>query len=123
MLSLLGCDTFRSAEGRWAGECAIDGSNPHDDPFLVEFSLLIDYDDGEVVSGSGEFSYGTETFSGKLHGERFDDDLELILDGAHDGESVRLEIEGELDSDRLLGDCAFYGVEGELKMSRTDTPK
>jgi len=123
LAALPACDIVRSLEGSWTGECTIDGSNDDDDPFVVPFSLLVEEDDGYDVWGEGSFEWGDDAFSGPLEGERFDDELELVLDGSHDGESVRLDIYGVLTGDRVVGDCAFYGVEGELKMSRSKAGK
>lgn len=123
LLALPACDVVRSAEGTWAGSCDIDGRNRDDEPFAVTFELSIDSDDGEQLLGRGSFDYGDDTYTGDLKGDRFDEDLWLELHGRHEDASVRLELYGELEGDRVLGECAIYGIEGDLTMRRTGSPK
>lgn len=123
LLALPACDVVRSAEGTWAGSCDIDGSNDEDDPFVVGFEVVIEEDDGEILRGFGSFDYGEDLYEGNLKGDRFDDEVWLELDGHYEEAAVLLELYGDLEGERIVGDCAIYGIEGELTMWRTSTPK
>ena len=120
LLLLPACDAARGAAGIWAGECAIDGSNPADDPFVVEFVLDITEEERGILEGEGSFFYKDRDFSGEVEGSRYGDELDLFLDGEDDHHSTRLEVYGLIRDDTVTGGCTFYGVDGALTMARSD---
>lgn len=116
---LAGCDSLSSsATGQWSGSCSLAAASSYDEPVEVWFDLdVFEEDDGRIL-GDGVFTYGHDDFEGKVRGHRDEAELELELEGSSEGHSTRLEIEGELVGNRVKGECSFYGVEGELVMSR-----
>ena len=110
------CDVGYTAEGAWEGDCTID---EHDGASVVTFRLEILEPEAGQIEGDGTFKYRDRDYRGYIHGERYAEEVELTIDGSgDDGHGTRLEIEGELEGDRLLGECSLYGVEGRLTMSR-----
>ena len=118
LLSQSGCDVVRSLEGTWLGTCTFRADLIEEDDTDVNFSVDIRSDDGSVVQGVGVFDFKGLTFEGRLSGDRFDQEVTLVLEGAHEGESVRLEIMGGFGDEQIEGECMVYGVEGSLSMVR-----
>ncbi|MEL6341992.1 MAG: hypothetical protein AAFV53_02590 [Myxococcota bacterium] len=112
---LAGCfSELRSIDGDWAGACTIDNAEFIEIPFAL---ALEEFDDG-WLEGGGSFTYKEINYEGPVYGDRIFDEIEIVLDGANEGQATRMEIEGELESDVIVGECAFFGVEGELVMGR-----
>jgi hypothetical protein len=118
LLSQSGCDVVRSLKGTWLGTCTFRADLLEEDDIDVNFGLDIRSDDGSVIQGVGMFDFKGLTFEGRLSGDRFDQEVTLVLEGGHEGESVRLEIMGEFGDEQIDGSCMIYGVEGNLSMVR-----
>ena len=120
-MSHTGCDVVRSVKGTWTGSCTFQAGQIESVATDVSFGLDVHSDDEDVIQGAGAFEFKGLRFEGDLSGDRFDQEVTLFLDGAHDGESVRLEIMGEFVDDQIDGSCLIYGVVGDLSMIRRVT--
>lgn len=82
--------------------------------------MTVATDERGDIAGYGLFDYQDTSYVGDLHGERFDSDVHMILDGDNGDGFVRLEVIGTVVDDQIEGQCKLFGVDGVLFMQQAD---
>ena len=103
--------------GTWMGRCI----NPDESiGFEADFELVLEEPVESELTGAGTVDIMDLRFRGEIWGLWAPPMMELWFEGKADQETISLEIDGEADADgrSITGDCAVWGVWGELEMSR-----
>jgi len=103
--------------GTWMGRC----SNPDEYiGFDADFELVLEEAVESELTGAGTVDVMDLRFRGEVWGLWAPPVMELWFEGKADKETISLEIDGEAaeDGGSITGDCAVWGVWGDLEMSR-----
>lgn len=90
--------------GRWDGDCEIQSGGQ-----IVLYDVELDLEErGHEISGDGELTYGY-IYQGDVEGERDGKDVVITWEVESQGYLYEVELAGELDKDRMSGDCEIRG--------------
>lgn len=93
-------------EGAWEGNCQIaEYGYVLDIPTVLE----VDEDSGGDIEGEGRVTFYGYNGSGDLEGSRDGEDVNLELDLTVAGYTITMKYVGEVDGDRMEGDCTWQG--------------